>query len=252
MNAWIIASITLVCTFGSALLGTFIRKSVPDSHMGKESQDVVRLGMGLVATMTALLLGLVTASAKGSFDAQDAAVNAIAVNILTMDRNLAQYGPETTPVRDQLRRAVEYRLESTWPEGGVARPMTPTQTSETVEEIETQILALNPATESQRWFRSQALSLYQEVKKTRWRVLQAGSGSVPSAFLVVVILWLMMTFASFGLYAPRNTTVVAALFVAALSVSAAVFLILELGTPYDGVIKVSGNPFRFLVSQLGK
>ena len=252
MSAWTFASITFLCAFGGALFGTFIRASLPDSHMSRESQDVVRLGMGLVATMTALLLGLVTASAKGAFDAQDLAIRNSAVSILTLDRDLARYGPETRPIRDGLRRVVELRLESTWPRDGVTRTIPPSQTTAAAEEIQSQILSLAPGTESQRWLKAQALTLSEELLKIRWGVLQADSGMVPTTFLVVVILWLMMTFTSFGLHAPRNATVLTALFIAALSVAAAVFLILELCSPFDGMIKVSGGPFRFLVSQLGQ
>ena len=94
---------TFVCTFGSALAGTFVRTWLPPTHLSKESQDVVRLGIGLVATMTALLLGLVTAAARSTFDTQDAALRNSAATILTLDRHLARYGPETKPTRDLIR-----------------------------------------------------------------------------------------------------------------------------------------------------
>jgi hypothetical protein len=83
-----------------------VRSALPEAHLTKESQDVIRLGMGLVATMTALLLALVTAAAKGSFDAQDTAVRNAAAGILTLDRLLARYGPETQPTRELLRRTI--------------------------------------------------------------------------------------------------------------------------------------------------
>ena len=253
MSAWLVASTTFLLTFGGAVLGTFIRSWVPASHASKESHDVVRLGMGLVATMTAVLLGLVLASAKGSFDAQDVIIKNSAVNLLTLDRHLARYGPEARPIRDQLRKLVEARTESTWPTRGVRRTVALSQTTGEGEAIQNQILALKPETESQRWFKSQALFLSEDVLRNRWRLLQAGtSTSVPTAFMVVVVLWLMMTFVSFGLNAPQNATVLTSLLVAALSVSAAIFLILGLGTPYEGLIRVSGRPFQFLLTQLGK
>jgi hypothetical protein len=107
------------------------------------------------------------------------------------------------------------------------------------EKIEDQILALSPASETQRWFESQALGLCEEVLRTRARVIGSAAGSVPRAFLVVVIFWLMTTFGSFGLYAPRNATVVVVLFIAALSVAAAMFLILELDDTFSGLIRIS-------------
>jgi hypothetical protein len=121
-----------------------------------------------------------------------------------------------------------------------------------VEEIQNQILQLQPQTDAQRWLKSEALKNTEDVVKTRWRVLGSSGGTVPRPFLVVVIFWLTVTFGSFGLYAPRNATVIAVLFVAALSVSAAVFLILELDSPFDGIITVSSGPMEYALEQLNK
>ena len=251
MVAIAIASITFVLTFTAAWMGTVIRSWLPTEHAAKESQDVVRLGMGLVATMTALLLGLVTAAAKSTFDSQDAAIRASAVNILTMDRHLARYGPEAAPIREQIRSALAARIEATWPTKG-GRAASLSETTSAAEDIQNEILALAPQNEEQRWFKSEALKLTEDVLKTRLRILSSRSGAVPRAFLVVVIFWLMATFASFGLYAPRNGTVLSVLFIAAVSVAAAVFLILELDGPLEGVIKVSAEPLRYALAHIGR
>ena len=221
-----IAFVTLAGTFGCAVIGMSVRSWLPPPHLSKESQDVVRLGMGLVATMTALLLGLVTASAKSTFDTQDTAIRNSAASILTLDRHLARYGPETAPTRELIRRAVAYRIETVWGSNGSRLSNFDGSRTPPIEEIENQILQLSPANETQRWFKAEALKLSQDVVKTRWRVLGASSGSVPRSFLVVVIFWLTVTFTSFGLYAPRNATVLAVLFMAAVSVAAAVFALL--------------------------
>ena len=254
MNAITIASITFVCTFGSAWLGTVIRSMLPQSHIAKESQDVVRLGMGLVATMTALLLGLVTASAKGTFDSTDGAVRNSAVNTVMLDRDLARYGPETAPTRDLIRRAVVARMESMQPAKGGAAPssLNRNEIVSPAEEAQDQILALTPGNDTQRWIKAEALSLTGEIVRSRWRVLGSSVSTVPRAFLAVVIFWLTATFASFGLYAPRNGTVLSAFFVASLSVAAAIFLILELDGPFDGLIRVSIDPFRYALAHIGK
>jgi hypothetical protein len=252
VRAITIAAVTFICTFGSALGGTFIRSWLPPTHLSKESQDVVRLGIGLVATMTALLLGLVTAAARSTFDTQDAALRNSAATILTLDRHLARYGPESKPTRDLIRRAVEFRLRTTWAtDSGDSQGLAVSEGTPAVEEVENQILRLSPQTEDQRWFKAEALKLSEEVVKARWRVLGSGGG-VPFPFLVVVISWLTVTFASFGLYAPRNATVVAVLGVAATSVAAAVFLILELDGPMDGVIKISSAPLQYALANLSQ
>jgi hypothetical protein len=244
--------ITFACAFGGALAGTFVRSALPPTHLSKESQDVVRLGIGLVATMTALLLGLVTASARSTFDVQDAAVRNGAANIIALDRHLARYGPETKPIRDQLRSAVAARVEAIWPSDGREGKLEDNgDPGSAAEDIENRILALSPKTEAQRWLQNRALSLAEEVLRTRWLVLGSAASSVPFPFLVVVICWLTVTFASFGLYAPRNVTVMVVLGVSSLSVAAAVFLILELASPFTGLIKISSGPLRFALARLG-
>jgi hypothetical protein len=149
MTALSLAFVTFVCTFSCALFGIAVRRALPPAHLSKESQDVVRLGMGLVATMTALLLGLVTAAAKGSFDSQDTAFRNAAAGMLSLDRLLARYGPETQPTRELLRHAVAQRLEMLWPTNGAARHTfdlveEQSESSPIGETIETQILHLRP------------------------------------------------------------------------------------------------------------
>jgi Protein of unknown function (DUF4239) len=239
------------------MLGTFVRSALPPEHLSKESQDVIRLGMGLVATMTALLLGLVTAAAKGSFDSQDAAIRNAAASVLTLDRLLARYGPETQSTRQLLKSTVATRVAEAWPSSGAAashltdlrtgKPQTPP-----AEEVENQILRLAPETDVQRWLKTEALKLTEEVLRTRWRILGSAVGSVSRTFLIVVIFWLSMTFTSFGLTAPRNATVVAVFLIAAMSVGAAVFLILELDGPFEGLIRISSEPFRQALINLGQ
>lgn len=248
-----LASVTFACAFGGALLGTYIRSFLPPAHLSKESMDVMRLGMGLVATMTALLLGLVTASARSTFDGQDAVLRASAVNILTLDRLLARYGPETKATRDLIRQALAFRIQTTWPDDGSrGTGLSQTVPAPALEEIERQILDLTPGNDAQRWFKSEALKLSEEVMKARWRILGAQGGTVPIVFLVVVIAWLTITFGSFGLYTQLNPSLVAVLILAALSVAAAIFLILELDGPFDGFIKVSSGPFRYALANLGQ
>jgi hypothetical protein len=209
--------------------------------------------MGLVATMTALLLGLVTASAKSTFDAQDLAFKTSGANVLTLDRHLARYGAETAPTRTLIRAAVASRIEGIWPSGDVSdASLDETVTTAKVEDIENQILALSPQNEAQRWHRTEALRLTEDIVRTRWRVLGTSGGSVPRSFLVLVIFWLTATFASFGLYAPRNATVIAVFFMASVSVAAAVFMILELDGPLDGLVRISSGPMRYTLAQLGQ
>ena len=116
MTPTLIGLLVFVCTFGGALVGLWLRSALPDHHLSPDSKDTVKVGIGLIATMTALVLGLVTASAKSSFDALNTAVQHTAADVLALDRTRARYGPESKAVREALAHAVAQRLELTWPQ----------------------------------------------------------------------------------------------------------------------------------------
>jgi hypothetical protein len=104
-----------MCIFAGAILGMILRANLPERHLSAESMDLVKLGMGLVGTMTALVLGLLIGSAKSSFDTQRNGLAQMSGNIILLDRTLAHYGPETKEIREMLRVSVADMLQRTWP-----------------------------------------------------------------------------------------------------------------------------------------
>jgi hypothetical protein len=245
--------VVFVCVFGGALLGMFLRARIPEHHLSADTENVIKLGMGLIATIAALVLGLLIATAKSSFETQDAAVKHTAARVLLLDHMLASYGPETKDARDLLRRTLASRLEAIWPDdrSRYARfdPHEPMPAAQTIEAL---ILQLSPKNDSQRWLQSEALRVGRDIMETRWLVLGGLGSTVPVLFVAVVVFWLTILFASFGLFAPRNATVIAVLFLCALSVAGSIFLILEMDHPFDGLMKVSSAPIRYALSQLGR
>src|SRR5262245_32807525 len=224
--------IVLACVFGGALFGLLLRAVLPAHHLSPETKYILKLGMGLVWTMAALVLGLLVASAKGSYDAQSAELTQMSANVALLDRVLAMYGPETKETRAVLRAAVSRGLDQMWSRNDGRQAAPPTAGGEILYE---KIQALVPTGDMQRSLQSQALSLAVDIGKTRWLMYEQGTSSVSLPLLVVLVVWLTVIFISFGLFAPFNATVVASLFVSALSVSGAIFLILEMYTPYTGI-----------------
>lgn len=235
-----------------ALLGMRSRAALPEHHLNADSKSVVQLCMGLIATLTALVLGLVTASAKESFDSQGSAVRNMAAGVLLLDRALVDFGPETAPIRAEIRQAVADRIASIWTEEPPPPGASPAGPGTKLAfEIEREILALGPKTDAQRWAQSQALSIAGDTLKTRLVALTQQTSSVPTPFLLVITLWLAVLFWSFGLFAPRNPTVFAVLVLTAASVSACVLLILEMQSPFTGFMQVSRQPLLFALQNLG-
>ena len=254
MSPIVVGMIVFACTLAGALIGDQLRRTWSRNHIDEESRDTVEMAIGLIATITALVLGLVTASAKSSFDAVDTSVKEIATDILTLDRLLARYGPETKEIRVALRQAVADRIDTTWPQESSrpARVADPLETASRVEGLVEAIRRLAPRDDSQRALQSRALELAERLLKTRWLVFTAGGPSVPVAFLVVIVFWLTISFTSYGLIAPRNATVFVVLLVCALSVGSVIFLILELGEPFEGLLKVSGDALSYAHAHLNQ
>jgi hypothetical protein len=242
--------ITFAFVFGGAALGMILRPVLPGDQLRDETKDVVKLGMGLVGTMAALVLGLLIASAKGSFDTQSNELTDMASRIVLLDRVLAHYGPEANGARDALRGSVERALE--W--ASVRRVMDSPEfeANNHGELLYDRIQGLSPKDDAQRSMQSQALNIVMSMGQLRWLMAEQRTNSISVSMLVVLVFWLTIIFISFGLYAPRNATVVVTLFVSAISVSGAIFLILEMYSPYEGLIQVSTAPLRAALSHLGK
>ena len=242
--------LVFACVFGGALLGMLLRKILPRDHLDGDSKDVVKLGMGLIGTMAALVLSLLISSAKGSYDIRSSEVTQMSANIVLLDRVLAHYGPEAREARDLLRRSVARLIDQMWRErsAGSSQP-TPTAASEAFYD---KIQALSPQNDAQRSLQAQALTTGISLGQTRFLLVGQSGRSIPMAFLVVMVCWLAVIFGSFGLFARPNTTVIVALFVCALSFSSAIFLILELDQPFEGLIQLSSAPMREALARLGQ
>ena len=252
MSALAVASIVFVCVFGGGMLGLHLRTFLPEHHLKEDSTGVVKLGTGLIGTLAALVLGLLIASAKSDFDRVGDDIAQTAAKIVLLDRALAGYGPETKEARDLLRRAFASTVELISGEGPVLAKLDAAQRLARFEEIQGKLRGLAPRNDAQRSLQSRALELSNDLAQMRWLLIEQGEGSIPTPFLVVLVLWLAIIFAGFGLVSAKNATVVTTFLLCALSVSGSIFLIEELNSPYAGLMKVSSVPLRNALAHLGQ
>jgi hypothetical protein len=241
-----ISLITFAFVFGGALLGIVLRAVLPQNALTSDSRDVVKLGMGLVGTLAALVLGLLIASAKTSFDTQNIELIEMSSKAVLLDRVLAHYGPEATEARNELRGSLARTIDTMFSKDASHLESTKG------ELLYDKVQGLSPKDDAQRSIQAQALSIILSLGQTRWLIAEQRVNSISVPLLVVLIFWLTIIFMSFGLFAPRNTTVVVSLSVSALSVSGAIFLILEMYSPYAGLIHVSSAPLRAALTRLGQ
>jgi len=235
------------------LLGMLLQKVLPQHHLESDSKDTVKLGAGMLATLTALVLGLLVSSAKGSFDAMNAGIAQTGAKVILFDHILADYGPETKEVREQLRDTVASTIEKIWPDKkGGPGGLRALESVDAAKTLQAKLRELTPKNDLQKSLLAQASQIGSDVLQTRLLLMEGQQNTLPASFLVLLIFWLTGLFISFGLFAPRNGTVLAVLLICALSVSSAIFLILEMNRPLDGFIKASNAPLRKAVELIGK
>ena len=197
-TAWIV----FACVCCGALLGMLLRRVLPEDHLNNDSKDVVKLGMGLVATMAALVLGLLVAAAKDQYEAQRDGLDQISAKLILVDAGLAQYGPETAGARELLRRTVAAALDRIWPQdSSQASSLTAPDTTAGGRAVYGLVQKLSPQNDMQSRIQSQVLQLLQELGQTRWLLAaQQESRAVPLPFLMILVFWLTVLFASFELF----------------------------------------------------
>jgi flagellar biosynthesis component FlhA len=253
VSAIAIACIVFACVFGGALIGMLLHGALPAHHLADESKDVMKLGMGLVATMAALVLGLLIASAKSAYEAQRTGFEQMAANVILLDVALAHFGPDAGDARAALRQTLTIALQRIWPQDSAqSSRLDAPQTTAGGQTLLDRIQKLSPRDDAQRWLQSQALQIAVELGRTRWLLFEEQQGtSIPMPFLAVLVFWLAMLFGSFGLFARPNATIIATLLVCALSVSGAIFLILEMDHPFKGMMQISSAPLHSALVRLG-
>jgi hypothetical protein len=250
MSAAVLSCLIFALTLGGIVLGALLRTTLPQHHLSKDSQDVVRLGVGLIATIAALVLGLLIASAKGSFDTQSGQVKQITADIILIDALLEQYGPEAAPIRTQMRKVIGPFADRLWHEKA-AMMAAPYAMNASAENVYLAIQALAPHNDLQRSLQSRAAQISTDLVQTRLLLFVESDSAIPAPFIAILTFWLIIIFASFSLFSALNATVFSFLSLFALSASCAIFLILELSEPFTGLLTIPSAPLRNALAPLG-
>lgn len=243
MNSTLTSSIVFACLVGAVLIGRTVRRHLPEQHLSADSKDAVKLALGLVATMTALLLGLLVSSAKDTYDTQRGEVIQMAAMITFIDRAFALYGPEAAEVRAQFRQTVEDGVQRMWPKDSNQTAQVGPHAA-AGNAFYSALQRLSPQNELQRSLKEQLVSQATELGQLQTLLLAQSVPSVARPLLIAVVCWLLVTFLGFSLLAPPNATTSFAFIVSALSVAGAIFLILELDRPLGGWIEISSQPMQ--------
>jgi len=251
MDTALIAFTVLACLIAAVLLGRGLRRMLPEQHLSADSRDVIKLAIGLVATMSALVLGLLVSSAKGSYDTERSEVIQMAAKVAFLDRLLAVYGPEAAEARVRFHGAVKEAVQQMWPEE-TRQPAQLAPNAQAGNALYGVIQALSPQNDAQRKLKEQAISVGIDIGQLRSLLVAQSVPSISTPMLIILVLWLAIIFLGFSTLAPPNVTTILALTVSAVAVSGAIFLILELDQPFGGFIRISSEPMVNALGQFAK
>ncbi len=253
LNPGLISLAVFAVLFGASLFGLRLRHRLPEHHLGTDTKDAVRLGMGSVATMAALVLGLLVASTKSAYDAEKDEVIQMSAKAIWLDRLLLNYGPAADECRTLVKSAAHSALMRVWPDAQAQKHHQLLDPGAVwSRDLPLAIQKLTPQTDAQRTFKDQAAATAADLGLMRWLLFEQTQSSISAPLLVIMVFWMALTYASIGLFAPPNGTAVAAQFLAALAVAGALFLILELDSPFSGLVRISSEPMLNALQEISK
>ena len=231
-------------------VGLFLYLYLPARHVTKETRDVVHLATGMLSVLAALVLGLLIATAKDSLSSADRSVRDFSAVLVQAEQGLRVYGTEAAPARDLLRRYTRAAISQRWTQDDrdILEVAAPTGT--TLEQLRLTVLSLRPANDVQHWLQGQVLAQSDKLLSLRWQMLEQQDLPFQPVFVLLLTSWLFFIFAGFGFMAPRNAAVYAAFVVCAVAVGGAMFLIMEMETPFTGVVQVSRQPLTIALAHM--
>jgi hypothetical protein len=249
-NTLIIGVTAFAAILGGAFAGAEARNRLPKQQLTDETKSLVSVSTGVVAMVAALVLGLLISNANTKFTQLGGEVTALSAQILRLDHILRRYGTDAEPARKTLLQYAEHKAADFFPDDPADVRIGNPSTYEFLQRLEDMLLALKPANSRDQWWLSQGLILAGKIGDTRWLIAQQVGQGTPKTFVALLVFWLALLFASFGLFAPPNLTSAITLVLCALAVAGAVAMFLELEQGFGGIVRISPEPMRQAVKTL--
>jgi hypothetical protein len=244
MAAILVSLAVLILSWVSLYAGSWLAKRAPQEHLESQALQSAQFGIGMMTTLAALVIGFMVTSARQTFDRAQEDIVAVSTSIVLLDRALSGYGSDAQPMQQQLRDFLALATARVSADGEMESIVfrSPRVNLSFLTRMQQSLLSLKPSNASQQWFQARALAISTQLGQERVLTSEHEQSSVPTTLVVVVIVWIMLIFVGLGAFAMHNRSVMIVLLCCALAFSGSIFLILELETPYTGVVRVSGQP----------
>jgi uncharacterized membrane protein len=249
-NTLLIGLIVFAVILAGAFAGMMVRAHLPAHHLTDETKNLVSVSTAVVATVSALVLGLLISNANSKFTRLGGETTNLSAELLRLDHLLRRYGDDAEPARNLLVQYARHKSADLFPDDPADVRIGNPSTYELLQRLEDTLLSLKPANPRDQWWLGQAMTLAAKIGDTRWLLAQQIGQGTPKAFVAVLVVWLALLFASFGLFAPPNLTSAVILTLCALAVASSVVMFLELEQGFGGLVRISPEPMRKAVATL--
>jgi hypothetical protein len=249
MSALGFSAITFLCFFGCAIGAMSLRLMIPEQHLKDDSKDALKAGLAIIGTMGGLVLGLLVASATGSYNAQRGYVIQLTSELALLDRALVHYGQAASPARAMLRGTAQQVLVEVWPDRSVVTHELPNHTEG--DAFFDSLEDLTPGSPEQTSVKGIAVGLALDMAKTRYLIYEQRETGVPKPLLLILIFWFCVTFAGIGIFAPRNLTTVGAVALCSLAIAGTIYLVLSMYQPFSGLMEIPSAPLENVIAHIG-
>ena len=249
MNEILVGVVTFLCLVVASIGSLELSGKLPARYNHADTDRVVRLAANIFVVTTSLVLGLLLNSAKNTYESVDHNVHGLATDLIVLDRSLRHYGPEAANVRQRLAADLQQALDGTWAKNS-QRVLDNRAAEVLLDDVWNALAAIRPSDPIRSGLWRDAEANLQKVVKRRWTLFEESEGTIPTIFLIMLIAWLVLIFASFGFLAQRNAVTISTLVVAALLISASVYLILDMDVPFSGPIQISLAPLQRAAEQM--
>jgi hypothetical protein len=241
--------------FAGGAVGLLLQRILPETSTTGGPRDMIGAVVGLLTLLSALVMGLLIWTAYGVYAGQNLAIQTLATKILQYDLALADYGPEANGLRFQVRHALANTIEQVWNANESDNEFAAHNFAAAIQSLRNRGEALenlNPSTDEQKQALAAAKALDDGIGQARLQMSFALTNAVSYPLIMIVVGWATILFCGFGLMSKGHVMSLVCVIVGAIAVASAVYMILDLSSPYSGVFRASSEPLEQVLAVMGK
>lgn len=240
--------------FAFGAIGLLLQRILPERFTTGAPKDLIGAMAGLLTLLAALVLGLLIWTAYGVYSSQNVAIQTLAAKVLQLDLALTDYGPAAEAGRTHLRQDLARTVAQVWGENHgdedfVARNFS--QALDSLRHKTSYLQSLTPETDEQKQALASATQTVNSIAQSRLQIAFGLSSPVSYPLIYVVTGWIAGLFCAYGLMSRASPMAFVIFALGSLAIASAVYVIMDLSSPYSGLFRASPAPLERVLSAMG-